>query len=747
MTVFPILLIGLIAWMLPALVPRSVPFAVRIPGARAKEPVIAQQRRCYRYGIAAISLVVAAVVLATGNRPPLGGLGVAAELAGAFALFQVARRRIMAAKHREQWFAGLRQVVVADTSLRTDPEPYPWRWAVPSIALTAATVVIAILRYPHLPARLATHFDAAGHADRYAPVSLGSAFGPVAAQVLGTALLLGLAALVLRSKAQLDAEDPQTAGARHRRFVSSGARALLLAAACLSVTFLLTSLTAWKLIDLARPAPALVAIMPPLGVVVLVAVLVRVGQNGSRLRIRASPGTGSARRTTAVNRDDDRYWRLGLLYFNRDDPSLLVPHRFWLGWTLNLARPPRLGHHRGHDRYPRWRTPDRSAHPLTARPESGDHHERPTAVSAARVPLRALVAATALLIALSAGCSGGHPYKAATAAPRKASGDGGTTRELSFRSGPDTLPATLLSPDHWGREVPGALIISGSGPTDRDGNDRQFPHLDTNRNFARALSGDGVATLRYDKLGSGAAGLGAHPDPSDVDLDLYAREALDAYRTLARQPGIDPHRLIVVGHSEGGLFALWLADRLKGTPEAPQALVLAAPLGRRYLDVVARQLTDQYRRAQAAGQLSAKDAAARIADLKRIIATLRETGKPPAHLADPALAPALNPMNVAFLVRADRLDPADLARRLGPSLPVLVLRGTKDVQVDAGDIDHLMHGLAADRAAQRADIPDADHLFKVVTGTPNPPVDYANAGRPFAPQVAPRLASFLAPLK
>jgi uncharacterized membrane protein len=338
MTVFPILLIGLIAWMLPALVPRSVPFAVRIPGARAKEPVIAQQRRCYRYGIAAISLVVAAVVLATGNRP-LGGLGVAAELAGAFALFQVARRRIMAAKHREHWFAGLRQVVVADTSLRTDPEPYPWRWAVPSIALTAATVVIAILRYPHLPARLATHFDAAGHADRYAPVSLGSAFGPVAAQVLGTALLLGLAALVLRSKAQLDAEDPQTAGARHRRFVSSGARALLLAAACLSVTFLLTSLTAWKLIDLARPAPALVAIMPPLGVVVLVAVLVRVGQNGSRLRIRASPGSGSARRTTAVNRDDDRYWRLGLLYFNRDDPSLLVPHRFWLGWTLNLARP------------------------------------------------------------------------------------------------------------------------------------------------------------------------------------------------------------------------------------------------------------------------------------------------------------------------------------------------------------------------------------------------------------------------
>ncbi len=367
-------------------------------------------------------------------------------------------------------------------------------------------------------------------------------------------------------------------------------------------------------------------------------------------------------------------------------------------------------------------------------------------MTAARVPRRARVAATALLIALAAGCGGGHPHTAAAASASNASGDGGTARELSFRSGPDTLPATLLWPDHAGGEVPGALIISGSGPTDRDGNDRQFPHLDTNRNFARALRGDGVASLRYDKLGSGAAGIGAHPDPSSVGFDLYAREALDAYRTLARQPGIDPHRLIVVGHSEGGLFALRLADHLKGTPEAPRMLVLAAPLGRRYLDVVARQLTDHYRQAQAAGQLPAKDAAARIADLKRVIATLRATGKPPAHLADPALAPALNPMNVAFLLQADRLDPAELARRLGPSLPVLVLRGTKDVQVDAGDIDHLMQGLAADRAALRADIPDADHLFKVVTGTPNPAVDYANAGRPFAPQVGPRLASFLAPL-
>ncbi len=344
MTIVQILLVGLVTWLLPTLVPRTVPFAVRIPGARVGEPVIARQRRFYRSGLVAITLVVAAVVLATGNRVEAAAPGVLAEVAGALVCFQVARRRIMAVKEREDWFGGLRQIVVADTSLRTDPERFPWPWVVPSIALTAATVVIGILRYPHLPATVATHFDASGHADRFAPVSLGSVFGPVAAQVLVTALLVGMAALVLRSKAQLDAEDPQTAGLRYRRFVSYGARALLVMAACLSAVLLLSSLTVWKLINLTGwSAQGLLPILPLLGVLVLVAVLVRTGQSGSRLRRRADPGSGSgsgaARRPTVVNQDDDRYWRFGLFYYNRDDPSLLVPNRFGIGWGPNLARP------------------------------------------------------------------------------------------------------------------------------------------------------------------------------------------------------------------------------------------------------------------------------------------------------------------------------------------------------------------------------------------------------------------------
>ncbi|MEV0398462.1 hypothetical protein [Actinoallomurus sp. NPDC050550] len=141
--------------------------------------------------------------------------------------------------------------------------------------------------------------------------------------------------------------------------------------------------------------------------------------------------------------------------------------------------------------------------------------------------------------------------------------------------------------------------------------------------------------------------------------------------------------------------------------------------------------------------MPAATAAAYIRDLRAVIGTIRTTGKPPSHFADPALASLFTPVNTAFLAQADRQDPFVLARRLAPGLPVLVLRGTKDVQVDASEVRRLMAGLAGDHRAERAEIPDADHVFKVVTGTPNPATDYPDPNRPFAPQVAPRLTAFL----
>jgi alpha-beta hydrolase superfamily lysophospholipase len=86
-----------------------------------------------------------------------------------------------------------------------------------------------------------------------------------------------------------------------------------------------------------------------------------------------------------------------------------------------------------------------------------------------------------------------------------------------------------------------------------------------------------------------------------------------------------------------------------------------------------------------------------------------------------------------------------VAASLPAGLPVLVLHGGKDEQVSAAHIDHLMEGFAAagNEAVTRVDLPDANHLLKVIDGEPNAALDYANPDLPFSPDAIAAIEAFL----
>nr|MDQ6907732.1 alpha/beta hydrolase [Chloroflexota bacterium] len=270
-------------------------------------------------------------------------------------------------------------------------------------------------------------------------------------------------------------------------------------------------------------------------------------------------------------------------------------------------------------------------------------------------------------------------------------------RDVTFTSGADTIYGTLLLPDtSQGQKLPAAVILAGSGPTDRDGNSKAIAGpVDTLRNFAAALAGQGVASLRYDKLGSGKTGLANQTNPADIGFALFAAEARAAYTFLRARPEVDPRRVIFLGHSEGGLIALVVADQLKGSSDAPEALVLAAPPGFPYLETIRRQFADQYTQAQQAGQVTKEQADTALTELDRVIASLKQTGKVPADITTPALKQIFIPANEKFLAEGEMYDPRQIAATLPPTLPVLVLHGSKDQQVGAADVQNLMQGFQA----------------------------------------------------
>jgi uncharacterized membrane protein len=71
--------------------------------------------------------------------------------------------------------------------------------------------------------------------------------------------------------------------------------------------------------------------------VVIVVVMVRFGQGGTRLAGSAAAASGAV--APVGDRTPDKYWKLGLFYINRSDPALFVEKRFGIGYTLNFGHP------------------------------------------------------------------------------------------------------------------------------------------------------------------------------------------------------------------------------------------------------------------------------------------------------------------------------------------------------------------------------------------------------------------------
>lgn len=249
-------------------------------------------------------------------------------------------------------------------------------------------------------------------------------------------------------------------------------------------------------------------------------------------------------------------------------------------------------------------------------------------------------------------------------------------REVTFQ-GADGVPlaGTLNVPDGAGRH-PALLLIQGSGPTDRNGNNPLVPvRIDLLKQLADMLAAEGIATLRYDKRGMFANKATMPTDPAALPnftrWDAFVEDAAGAFRFLAEQQAVDPARIGIAGHSEGGLVALDLTAR--GTVR-PKVLILLSTPGRPLAAVIEEQL-ERTLEAQNAPPDVAADL---LGASRRISDEIIRTGRVPDHV--PAGLKALYPDYAGpFLQSLLRFDPAQAAA--GLDMPVLVLTGKADAQV------------------------------------------------------------------
>jgi pimeloyl-ACP methyl ester carboxylesterase len=222
------------------------------------------------------------------------------------------------------------------------------------------------------------------------------------------------------------------------------------------------------------------------------------------------------------------------------------------------------------------------------------------------------------------------------------------------------LHGVLLSPR---KNAPVVLIVPGSGPTDRDGNNPLGVKTNSYKLLAEGLAEEGIATVRVDKRGlfaSAAAG-----DPNAVTVEDYANDYRAWIDAIREQTG--RKCVWLLGHSEGALMVSAAAEGRKDVC----GLILVAGMGRKMGDVLREQL-----KANPANAPLLDQAFAAIADLE----AGRHVDTSGMH---PALMPLFAPQVQDFLISVFAADPVDLVKRA--RVKTLVVQGATDLQITEED--------------------------------------------------------------
>jgi uncharacterized protein len=290
-----------------------------------------------------------------------------------------------------------------------------------------------------------------------------------------------------------------------------------------------------------------------------------------------------------------------------------------------------------------------------------------------------------------------------------------------------TLVGTLLLPI-WSEleKVPGVVLVSGSGPTDRDGNNALVPdRIDLLKQIAQLLAEAGIASLRYDKRGIGASTSKPHASIAELERffswDNFVGDVAAAHAELVKHDEIKPYATALLGHSEGGLLVLAAAPTIKRNP--PYGMVLVATPGRKLAEILPAQI--------------GRGAPHLVAPADRAIAAIEATGHVPADLPR-ELGALFPPYAGPFLQRLLAFDPAQALA--ASRLPCLVLQGAADRQVvPMEDVQPLIDALAKrDAPGEVVVIPAASHNLKLAQW----PTDAGFAG-PIAPAAAAKLTSWM----
>lgn len=285
-----------------------------------------------------------------------------------------------------------------------------------------------------------------------------------------------------------------------------------------------------------------------------------------------------------------------------------------------------------------------------------------------------------------------------------------TSQEIEVNS---LIKGTLFSPEKVSKKTKLVILIAGSGPTNRSGNSTMGGINNSLKFLAEGLAENGIAVFSYDKR-IFAQMIAKTLDEKTLSFEDFINDAKNVITYFQSQKKYS--KIIIAGHSEGSLIGMVAALN------TADGYVSLAGAGRCIDEVLLEQLSKQ--------SPKMKDAA------KEGFASLKE-GKTFEN-KNPMLTSLFRESVQPYMISWIKYNPQVEIKKL--TIPILLINGTKDLQVPASDAE-LLH--VANSKSELKIIENMNHIFKEITVDEDNLKSYSDPNLPVIPELISTLTTFV----
>lgn len=314
-------------------------FGVSIPEEAFERADLKKMRKTYAWVTSMLAVIMTAVLLLTARGQDENFVGIlfailiSAYILASFIVYLIFHRQMKELKSRYPEWTKKPQVITVNTQFRRQKLTYSNYWYIIPFLISIVTIVITLVNYQQIPARFPMQYNFSGEVTNWGTKSYRSVMLMPIIQIYLTLLFLFINVIISKAKQQVSAENPEESLKHNIIFRRRWSLFTLLMGTGLIAMLTLPQLALIYPINtqLQLYVPIIYVILVCAGSIIL---SVTTGQGGSRIGKKAAMENGKV-----IDRDDDRYWKLGVFYFNPKDPAIFLEKRFGVGWTNNWAHP------------------------------------------------------------------------------------------------------------------------------------------------------------------------------------------------------------------------------------------------------------------------------------------------------------------------------------------------------------------------------------------------------------------------